>query len=234
MTILSVVQDVATKIGLTVPSAVYAATTREMVEMKALITEVSTDIADAFDWQALQGIHTLTGDGAADDFALPSDYDRMLKDADLWSSQHQWEMAHITSSNDWLELQTVTTYTFTGGIWIIYGGEIHILDTMALNDTAKFFYISNKIVLAGSTPQVAFTADTETFRLSEKLLKKGLIYKWRASKGQPYAEDMADYMAELRIQIDKDPGSKPVIRGGRRLNRRDRSTVWPGTVSAAP
>ena len=231
MTVLSVCQNAALKVGLSKPDQVFAATDREWQEMAALVNECATDIADAYDWQLLRTIETLTGDGSTDDFDLPSDYERMLKTASLWSSRYLWDMEHVVDSDEWLN-RVVLPYTQVNGMWTIYGGQIHILDTMASGDTAKFFYISNLIVSpAIGANKTAFTADDDSFRLSEKLLQLCLTYKWQQTHGLEYAESMADYQSELASEIDKDQGSKPVISGRPYVNWRDRNIAWPGSIT---
>jgi len=233
MTVLDVAKDVAPKIGITVPSQLFAATSREMVELRLFIKETADDIATVFDWQLLKTLHTITGDGAATGFTLPSDYDRMLTTASVWSSRYLWEMAHVVDTNRWLELLTLP-YTQITGSWTIYGGQFHILDTMANGDTAKFFYLSNLIVSSsGGSNKDAFSADDDSFRLSEKLLALGTVVKWKAQKSQPYDEDLALYNIELAGLMDKDGGSKPTLSGRPPVTWRQPNVAWPGTISGA-
>jgi hypothetical protein len=64
--------------------------------------------------------------------------------------------------------------------------------------TATFNYIDkNCVTLASGGFGDAFMADTDSFRLDERLLKLGMIWQWKALKGSPYAEDMATFMDAL-------------------------------------
>jgi hypothetical protein len=231
MTILSVVQNASTKIGIARPTVLYAATTQDAYALQAVINDAVLTILNAHDWHLLRTIETVTGDGSATGFALPSDYDRMLTTASLWSSRYQWAMDHIVDTDKWLELLTLP-YTQVSGSWTVYGGELHILDTMASTETAKYWYISNLVVApnAGSN-KTAFTADNDTFRLNEELLRLCIIYKWKQSKLQDYSEEMQDFNILLNRMMHKDGGSKPVIHGNRTVRA---NYAWPGTASPAP
>ncbi len=235
MTILAVVQSVcAEALGMDVPTLLFGNTDREMVEMQSVVNTAARMICEDFDLQKLRVIKTNTGDDVSEEFALPDDYDRMLKTASMWSSRWFWSINHITDADQWLELQVVPVAT-TYGNWIIYGGELHILPVMATDETAKFFYISNERVTAdGGGTKTAFTADSDTFRLSEDLLKLAIIYRWKMRKGLPYGEEMGDYQRDLALHMDKDQGSKPIISAQPWASWRSKNIAWPGSVTGAP
>jgi len=213
MTALSIVQKVALKVGLTVPSVVFSSTDRTMQEIAALLNECATDIADSYDWQALKSVHTVTGDGTSIGHDLPSDYERMLLTANVWSSPYLWGMEHVTDTDRWLEY-LVLPYRPVTGAWTIYQNQFQMLPELPLNDTAKFFYLSNAIVApAAGVNKVEFTADDDTFRLSERLLEKTLTWQWKAKKGFDYSEDMANAEQEKATLMNKDGGSKPILSG---------------------
>jgi len=230
MTVLQVVQGAATVLGIDVPTLVYGSTTREMVEMQSLVNEIARRIAEVNDWQALKVVKQYNGDAINEAFDLPADYDRMLVTASIWSSEWTWNLNHILDADQWLEMKVIP-YTFIYGNWMIYGGQYHQLPIMPVGANVKFFYISNLIVKASDTStKAAFTADADTFRLDERLLKLGIIWQWKASKGYPYAEDMANYEKQLQVFLQKDGGSKPIISG---RPRHSRWPCWPGTVGGA-
>ena len=230
MTILGVVQRASTKIGIARPTVLYAATTQDAYSLQAVISDSVLTILKAHDWSLLRIIETTTGDDSATAFDLPSDYDRMLATSSLWSSRYQWAMDHIVDTDKWLELLTLP-YTQVSGSWTIYGGQMHILDTMASTETAKYWYISNLVVNGSGGTQTGFAADADTFRLSEELLRLCIIYKWKQSKLQDYSEEMQDFNILLNRLMNEDGGSKPVIRGGDRVHVK---AAWPGTVTPVP
>ena len=78
-------------------------------------------------------------------------------------------------------------------------------------------------------PQTGFLTDTDTYVLSCRVLRLGMIWQWRANKGLAYAEDMGNYEDALSIAIGNDKGSNIIrvggLRGGSRLG-----IAYPGTL----
>ncbi|RVA17680.1 hypothetical protein EN930_35490, partial [Mesorhizobium sp. M7A.F.Ca.CA.004.11.2.1] len=130
MSILDVVKGAATVLGMDVPTLVYGATNREMVEMQELANVMASEIVDAYDWQKLLVLKTFIGDGTTADFDLPDDYERMQQTSSLWSSRWLWATNHLTSPDQWIELQ-VTPIATVNGYWIIFGDQFHQWPVMA-------------------------------------------------------------------------------------------------------
>ena len=230
MTTLSVIQDACTSgIALDKPTAVFGSATREHIELASLINEAGYMIADAHEWQTLNRIATITGDGTDEDFALPADFSRMLDKSQLWSSSLETPLTPISDRDEWLGLD-VQDFDFVINAWIIYGNEIHIKPALASAVTVKYFYQGHHWAKTAASANVdQFSADTDTFRLSERLLKLALIYKWREMKGLPYAENMADYQDLLAKLINRDKGSR-IFRIGKAVMPRDAVFAYPQNV----
>jgi hypothetical protein len=218
MSILTVAAAAAKKIGLDVPSALVGETDRTSIELLERITDSAEFIANGRDWQILRRIHTLTGDGTTTAFNMPSDYSRMLLKAQIWSSSLECPLSPISDSDKWLGLD-VQDFDFVVNAWTIYGGQMHIKPALATAVTAKYFYISDLIYQDddGTTNIGDIAADTDTFRLDEKLLELCVIWRWKASKGQAYAEAMADYEQRLARLVARDMGSRMLRMGALRV-----------------
>jgi hypothetical protein len=229
MTVLSVIQETAKVIGVTVPDQVFSSTVREHVELASLAQEMAERIVNGHDWQALSKVATVTGDGTTESFDLPTDYDRMLVKSSVWSSSLETALSPITSLDRWLELD-VQSFDFVVNAWTIYGGQIHIKPALATGVTAKFFYQSNLFASHASGLNTnEFTADTDGFGISERLLKLGLIWRWKEQKGQPYAEWMADYEELKERLVARDRGSR-MMRIGRVRMPGDVTTAYPQAI----
>ena len=230
MTLLTVCQEVSKVIGLDVPTIVASSTEREYIELFAVAHTMADRIIKGHDWQILSRIHTLIGDGATEDFDLPSDYDRMLVKSQVWSSSLQTPLSPITDLDHWLEID-IKSFQFVVNAWTIYGGQMHIKPALDTAITAKFFYQSDLFAASsGGSAQASFVADSDVFRLSEDLLKLGMIWQWRANKGLPYAEDMMNYEQMLGRLVARDKGSKMMRIGKARLPG-DVSVAYPQNVS---
>lgn len=229
MSLLTVFQQACTSgIALEKPSAVYGSTTREHIELANIANEMAAMIAASHEWQILNKIAVITGDGTTEDFALPSDFDRMLDKSQLWSTSLETPLSPISDRDDWLELD-IKSFDFVINAWIIYGGQIHIKPALSTGVQVKYFYQSNLWGLNGATPISEFTADTNTFRIDERLLKLGIIWRWREMKGLPYAEDLATYERLLAKLAMRDKGSR-IIRLGKAVLPRDTTVAYPQSI----
>ena len=230
MTALSVVQGVCTKIGLPVPDEVVASTVREHVELTELMQEMAEEIARAHNWEVLKRVATYTGDGSTEAFDLPSDYERMPKKAQVWSSALETPLSLISSADQWLGLD-IQSFDFVINAWILLGGQINIKPALATGVTAKHYYQSDLIWTdSGSTNIAEVMADDDTFRLNERLLKLGMIWRWKANKGRMYAEDLANYENLKEKLIDADKGSRMIRIGKVRLPHNAR-IAYPLNIS---
>ena len=233
MTLLTVFQDACTSgIALDKPSAVFGSSTREHLELATLANEAAEMIVQSHEWQALNRIATITGDGSTEDFDLPSDYDDMLDKSQLWTSSLETPLTPISDRDEWLGLD-IQSFDFVVNAWILYGNQIHIKPALADAVTAKYWYRSDLYgVDNGATNISAFTADTDSFRLDERLLKLCLIWLWREQKGLPYAENLATYERLLAKLIARDKGSR-IIRIGRPSLPRDAIYAYPKSITGA-
>lgn len=224
MTIQTVVQSASIRVIGTAPAAVFSSTDQVVIEMRNLVQDVAQDIATSHDWRDLTMIATFTGNGTTEAFAKPADYDRMaqgaaMTDPDTWL----WGYAAIESVSDWLRRRDVS-WISPGG-WILLSGQFQFYP--APTGEATFPYISANIVRpATGANKAEFTADDDTFVLSERLLTLGLIWRYRAQKGLDYSEDMTSFEIALSQAQTRDKGAR-VIRKQERMNTFGARHSWP-------
>lgn len=229
MTVLSAIQNVSASVALDRPDAVFSSQEREHFELQVLANTCGLYIAKDYEWQALKMVGVLMGDGVKTAFDLPDDYDRMLVKAELRSSRYITALTHITSSDQWLDME-IRQFNQIAGMWTLYGGHIHIRPAPAAGEEVKFFYMSkNWAKDSQATLKASFTQDTDAFRLSESLLELCLICKRRAQKGLPYAQDQDNYEDAKEKEIAKDQGSR-IVSVGRMRGFRGAATVYPVSI----
>lgn len=227
MSILSAAKSAAIRLSQQQPTSLFATTDTFSMEIADLATETAVAIAKAHDWQALTKLATLTGDGEAIAFNLPTDYDRMLIKSKVHSIRFRTAVFRAARDLDeWLFFNDYLT-TGTPGNWVILGGQMQIFPAMPVDETARFYYMSNQIVAGNKT---AFAADADAFVLSERLLTLGLIWRWRSQKRAEYAEDLSNYEIALSEEISRDKGSH-VITVGQQRYRSDVNFAWPGQIT---
>lgn len=229
MTILSVCQDAATELTGAAITTVFSDTDLFLRELLLQARKTADAILKEYDWQALKTLYTLSGDATNTDFALPSDYDRMPLKSNLFSSNFGRRIAPVRDLDAAL-YDAVTGINTVYGQWQILGGLMQVSPAMAVGETAKFYYVSKNVVAsAGGARKAAFTADDDTFVLSERLLTLGIVWRWRAMKRLEYAEDMQNFEIAQGQEIARDKGSRMLVAGPMRLPI-DTEFAFPGAI----
>lgn len=229
MSVLSVIQGLSAKIGVSRPAAIFGSTEREHFELADMANDTADYIARLHEWQALKRRYTITGNGATDAYALPDGYDRMPVVQRVWTDRLQCPLEGPVDHDVWLGRLT-RREDFSLGSWTLLGGAIAFNPVLADGETASFYYLEGSYAIdADDMVKPAFTADDDLFRLDERLLRLGIIWRWRMQKGMPYAEDLGDFEALLSYRIGKDGGPK-VIAAGRRARTCDIEVAYPRTI----
>lgn len=231
MTILSAMQSAAIRLVGRKPTQFFGSTDQFELEITDLIQEAAVDIMKKADWQALLVFEEQAGDGSTIAFDLPSDFDHMTMNGKVHAIA--WENGQYTHAEDlaqWIDV-TDTFTTGSPGYWIVIANQLNVYPAMPASEQARYYYISNKIALDtdGTTTKAAFDADTDTFRIDERLLTLALVWRWRHQKRMEYAEDFENYEQALSEAVGRQKGSRQIIAlGGPRLNA---IPPYPGTIS---
>lgn len=192
----------------------FASGNQVALEMADLANEVAAEIVAFHDWRALTKIQTISGTGG-EAYDLPADYSRMagnIDDPATWF----WGYEPFTDVNEFLRFKTGGFNLVGNGGWIILGGQLQFYPAPA--GGASFPYISSWYARDESgTVKAAFTADNDTFILSERLLTLGLAWKWKAQKGLEYSEEMAAYEFALAQESSRDSGYRVLRTPGNRF-----------------
>lgn len=227
-TILEIAQSVAPKIGIATPQMLFSSTDQTAVELASLANELAERIVRAHDWSAIKIIASFAGDGVTASFPVPTDYIRMPKDGQVWSTRLMAPLLHIHSTDDWLRL-IVRNFGSVTGAWTILGGVMQFKPALAVAESAQFVYVSgNAIKPATGANKARFTTDTDSFLLGDRLLELHLIWEWRQRKGLSYGEDMATAEAAL-AQAVSDDGAARTITQRSRFNL-SAPTAFPGVI----
>lgn len=224
-TILEIVQDAAPRMGVAKPTALYSETTQTEVELQSIANEVAERILKSHDWSVMRVLAENVGDGTTAAFSLPTDYIRMIKDAQVWSTRWQRPLVAI-DPEEALRLD-IRSYDLIAGAWSIYGGQIQFRPALASGESAKWYYLSDLVVSpASGSNKARFTDDTDTFRLDDRVFELTLIWEWRQQKGLDYAEDLATAEIALSQEISADGGARILTQSSRRNMRGNPSYPW--------
>jgi hypothetical protein len=206
-------------------------TNRTMFEMLANANEMAQRIAgDLRDWTMMRTSVTFTGDGVTTAFNLPANYRRMLKTSHVWRSSDTIQpMRFFPDTDEWMQRRAAND-TNSGGEWTIYGGQIHIIPVMGVDQTARFTYLDrNPVALASGGFGERFMDDADSFRLDERALKLGMVFNWKQLKGSPYAEDMGTY-SDCMANLMGPDSPAPILIDRQALSANVRvASGWPSS-----
>jgi hypothetical protein len=216
MSLLTVVQDVCLNVGVQYPASVFSniATNRTMQEMLAHANEMAQRVAhDTREWTKLKATASFVGDGVKTAFTLPANYQRMLLSSNVWhSTTPMAPMRFVPDTDEWMQ-RRARSLSDSRSEWTMYGGQMHIWPALAVGSTAYFTYLDkNCIELSSGGRGDRFLSDADNFALDDRLLKLGMIWQWKASKGAPYGEDMGNYGDALATTSGADKPA-PIIVG---------------------
>lgn len=216
MAILSAMQSAALRLIGRKPAVFFGASDQFEAEICDWANEVAQDIAKYQDWQALQRVMTLAGDGSSTEFNLPADYDRMLVNSSVQDLQNWvWGYFGFSDINSFLFEEARGFTPYPGG-WIIYGNKLRF-SPAPQGGGATFPYISNQWASGSDgTAKSAFTDDTDSFALPERLLTLGLVWRWRENKKLDASGDQEAFIKALDEYGSKDKGSQILRFGSRR------------------
>jgi hypothetical protein len=224
-TVLQIVQDACTKIGIEQVTELFSSTERTHVELRQALIEAADKIVRAHDWQALKTLVNHTGDGTTTEFAKASDFLRMPKDGQIWSTKWEAPLEHIDPET-WLNLD-IREFDLVYGTWTLFGDNFVYKPALASDETARFFYVSrNKCADSLGTAKETFTADDDTFRLDDRVLELVFIWTWRQQKQLDYAEDMATAEIALSRAISDDKGARILVQASRPNYRAKTAYPW--------
>ena len=154
----------------------------------------------------------------------------MPVDAGLFSTAHELKLEAVDDLDEWLDRE-IRSFVGSVGYWIILSGKLNIKPVMAATEGAKFYYISKNIVNdEASAAKEEFTADSDTFRLPERLLTLALIWRWRHRKGLHYAEDLRNSEIANSEDIARDKGSR-ILRVGKARLPDGINYAFPGVIN---
>lgn len=229
MTVLTAYQQAAKLLAMAETGILYTSTDEFPIQMQAVANESAKAIARAHDWRKFSTLKTEAGDGSTTAFDLPDDYDRMPLKAAVYLTSSQVPLRPVETLNDWLEI-SLQGFSGAAGWWIILGGQLNVTPAVGASDSVKYYYQSNLIVdpVSGSD-KVAFTLDTDSYRLPEYLLTLDMIWRWRSLQGIDYQQERANFEIAMAQAVSNDKGRRVINIGQGRLPA-GVSLAYPGTI----
>lgn len=229
MTMLTIIQNAADELSLARPSTVAASTDQQVRQLLAIANREGKEQTSTYDWQALMEEKTfVTTATAVQSGAVSADFLRFVPDSFFNRSTRRQVSGPITPQA-WQALQANPA---AGMIYLCYRqrqNSFLITPTPTAGQTIAYEYISKNWALsATSVAKAAFTADDDTTYLDEDQITLGIIWRFLAAKGLPYAEEQKTYDDSIQQTFGADGGAgalslTPILPNMNRINLPDGS-----------
>lgn len=199
MSLLTIIQDTCSEIGIDAPSSVIGNTDRTAKQMLALSNRSGKQLAQRFAWQELikEATHTTV---AAE---LQGDIETIMPGFNWYLYETLWN--RTTRDRVWgplypHEWQFLKASNVTGPFpeFRIRGKNLYMLPVPTAGQTIGLEYVSRYwCESSGGTDQEKWAADSDMGILPEDMLTIDLKWRFLKAKGLDYSEEMRD--AELYI-----------------------------------
>ncbi len=198
MTLLSAINEVCDVVSLDQFESVYGSNDPNAQTMVALAQEAGDEIARRADWQRMLATHT----AAASPENLPEDYQRMTPGGAVRTATGDF-FRPITNSSQWaviVGIPSAQPYFFVRGQQILFSPAASAVGAV-IEYLSKFWVLHDP-----EGPGDTLSADDDTPLFPERLLVKGIIWRWKRQKGLPYEDNLAEFEAGLVQEINADRG----------------------------
>ncbi len=217
-TLLQLCQNVADEVGLARPTAVFSSSDRLIQRMLKFTSREARDLVRMVDWTILQKLYTFTTTASTAEYALPTDYHRLIHDTE-WDRSGYRPIYGPLSPTEWQTLKSGLLGSGTvGRRYRIYRSDTTNTRTFRLDptpdtsndgETLAFEYISkNWCATSGGVAASAWAADTDVTLLDQDneadLHILGTIVRMKRSLGLDFASEADEYNAMLATTRGQD------------------------------
>jgi hypothetical protein len=199
MSLLTATNEVADLVSLDRFTAIAGSGGDDARTMLVIAQEAGEEIAHRVDWNKLLKTATI----AATPYTLPENYHRPVPGSMIVTALGQL-VRPVTNTGQWAVLGQVGS---TQPYYYRSGGKIDIVPTSA-GTNATLNYVSGHFVARsnGTDFRATFAADDDTTVFTEDLLVKNMVWRWKRQKGLDYTDDLAEFEAMLKAEINADRG----------------------------
>lgn len=225
MTLLSLCQDACDELGIERPSQIVGSTDQTARTLLVLANAEGRALSryPKNGWAIQQREHTFSTVASTAEYALPSDF-RCFIDETAWDRDSYWEMRGPLSPQEWQRVKSGLAATpALRRRWRVKRSGSSIANKFFIDPTPDsvaalvFEYVSNQWLTnaAGDTGYESWQADTDVPILDSELMRRGLVWRFKAAKKFDFTSELAEYEA-LRDQAVAQDGGAPVLHTARR------------------
>lgn len=202
-TILAIAQDAAVLVGVTRPTTVVGQSGAIERRLEVLANEAGRALVRAHDWTVLQTEKTETLVASQANYALPSDFDRLISNT-AWDRTNYWAMRGNLTAAEWqVRKSAIVTTSHVRRAFRIKANSgaknIFIDPTPESADTIVYEYISSHwCESSGGVGQASWQADSDVLRIDERVFRLELLWRFKRAQGLPYLDEREEAEQAVR------------------------------------
>lgn len=199
MTLLSAINEVCDVVSLDQFDSIYGSDDPNARTMVALAQEAGDEIARRGDWQQMLKERVALSSPEP----LPDDYERLTPGGAVRSAAGLFYRP-ITNSSQWAVIVGVVSaqpYFFIKGNQVLFSPAATGVGSV-IEYVSKFWVLHDP-----EGPGETLAADDDTTLFPERLLVKGVLWRWKRQKGLPFDDNLAEFEADLLQEINADRGA---------------------------
>jgi len=210
VSLLTLIQGAALKIGVDKPNSVVGSSNVEVQELLELANEEGMELVRRGDWQVLRrGLTFTTISGETQTGMVPNDYDHMISGT-IWNSTKHRKIDGVVTPQIWQQIKSSNVGTIYDTLYM-RGGDFLLSPTPAGGDVITGEYVTkNFCQSSGGAEQAEWLADTDTGILPEQLMKLGLVVRYKLQKGLDATADLAHYETQVVLALGMDKPARKV------------------------
>lgn len=199
MTLLSAINEVCDVVSLDRFDSIYGSNDPNAQTMVALAQEAGEEISRRCDWRRMQKQHV----AILSPLTLPADYQRLTPGGAVRSASGVF-FRPIANSSQW----AIATGTASAQPYFFLRGSQMLFSPASAGVGAVVDYVSKNWVLGDPYEERdTLKADDDTMFFPERLLGKGILWRWKRQKGLPFDDSLAEFEADLLQELNADRGA---------------------------
>lgn len=143
---------------------------------------------------------------AKQDYAMPTDFDRMISDTN-WDRTNHWRNLGTKTSQEWQWLQGGIISVGPRERYRIYNNRLRIFQALTSIYTFAFEYVSNYWVMSAAATagdKGAYSVDSDTAVFPDDLMLAGLKFYFLKAKKLDYAIELGEFTRALSYTKAQD------------------------------
>jgi hypothetical protein len=209
MSLLTLIQDAADRLGIPRPSAVVGTSDTQVRQLLGLAQQEGKELSKMGNWQALVTEKTFTATATeTQSSVIPTDFGWIIEGS-FWNRTQDRRVMGPLDPQKWQALQT-GLYTSIWDAFRIRGDSMIMNPVPTAGNSMAYEYVSKYWCqnAAGSTQRAAWLADDDTGRLDEELMTLGVMWRFLKAKGLDYSEPFRTYQMQVDQAFGRDGGTR--------------------------